>query len=286
MFEWLKRLFRIGIAEANSAIDKLEDPVKMTEQGIKDLKTDLNKSLQALAEVKASAIRSKKDLEKAKLNAANYEQKAVALLKKAQAGEIDPAEADRLAERALQKKDQLVNQVNASSKNTAMLDEQVAKMESNVNRLKSQISTWENELKTLKARSKVSEASKNLHKQLANIDSSGTVAMLEKMKEKVSEQEALAQSYADMNDAAVTEDEEIDRALGMGSGSATAHIEASDALLKLKAKLADSGGDDSSSSSSSSSSASSSSSTGGDSSGGGMSELDKLKQQLKDKDNG
>lgn len=66
MFAWLKRLFRIGIAEANSAIDKLEDPVKMTEQGIKDLKSDLNKSLQALAEVKASAIRSKKGIRKSK----------------------------------------------------------------------------------------------------------------------------------------------------------------------------------------------------------------------------
>ena len=29
-----RRLFRIGKAEANSAIDKMEDPIKMTEQGI------------------------------------------------------------------------------------------------------------------------------------------------------------------------------------------------------------------------------------------------------------
>lgn len=280
MFAWLKRLFRIGIAEANSAIDKLEDPVKMTEQGIKDLKSDLNKSLQALAEVKASAIRSKKELERAKLNAANYEQKAIALLKKAQAGEIDPAEADRLAEKALEKKDQLVKQVNASSKNTEMLDEQVGKMEANVNRLKTQISTWENELKTLKARSKVSEASKKLHKQLANIDSSGTVAMLEKMKEKVNEQEALAQSYADMADVSVSEDDEIDRALGMGSSSTTASLEASDALLKLKAKMAESSESTSSNTSSESTNTSADASAG--SAGGGTSELDKLKQQLKD----
>lgn len=157
-----------------------------------------------------------------------------------------------------------------------MLDEQVSKMEANVNRLKSQISTWENELKTLKARSKVSEASKKLHKQLANIDSSGTVAMLEKMKEKVGEQEALAQSYADMADVNMSEDEEIDRALGMGDTTSTASIEASDALLKLKAKMAEGGGmsNKSTSSSSSSSSSTSSSSTG-------SSELDKLKEQLK-----
>ena len=33
-----KRLFRIGKAEANSIVDQLEDPIKLTEQGIRDLK--------------------------------------------------------------------------------------------------------------------------------------------------------------------------------------------------------------------------------------------------------
>ena len=40
----LRRLFTIGKAEANSAVDKLEDPIKMTEQGIRDLKEDLDKA--------------------------------------------------------------------------------------------------------------------------------------------------------------------------------------------------------------------------------------------------
>ena len=56
-----KRLFKVGEAEAHSALDKLEDPIKMTEQGIRDLKKDLDASLKAMAEVKAMAIRSKND---------------------------------------------------------------------------------------------------------------------------------------------------------------------------------------------------------------------------------
>jgi phage shock protein A len=36
------RLFNVGKAEAHAAIDKLEDPIKMTEQGIRDLKKDLD----------------------------------------------------------------------------------------------------------------------------------------------------------------------------------------------------------------------------------------------------
>ncbi len=280
MFAWLKRLFRIGVAEANSALDQLEDPVKMTEQGIKDLKSDLQKSMTALAEVKAASIRAKKELEQAKSNAGEYENKAVALLQRAQAGELDPNEADRLAAKALEKKDQLLSRVSSSQSNVNMLEEQVAKMDQNVQRLRGQISTWENELKTLKARSKVSAATKKLNQQLANVDSSGTVALLEKMKDKVNEQEALAQSYADIVDSNVSEDDEINKALG-GSYQSGGAIEGaqSDALLKLKAKMA------SQSQSQSSSSESSSTESSSSSAGTGNSELDKLKEQLKNKGN-
>ena len=36
-----KRLFRISQAEIHAAVDKMEDPVKMTEQGLGDLRQDL-----------------------------------------------------------------------------------------------------------------------------------------------------------------------------------------------------------------------------------------------------
>ena len=37
-----KRIFKIGQAETHSIIDRLEDPIKLTEQGIRDLKKDLD----------------------------------------------------------------------------------------------------------------------------------------------------------------------------------------------------------------------------------------------------
>ena len=45
MVNFFKRLFKIGEAEANAVIDKMEDPIKLTEQGIRDMKGDLQKSL-------------------------------------------------------------------------------------------------------------------------------------------------------------------------------------------------------------------------------------------------
>src|SRR5210317_1959475 len=76
-----RRLFRIGSAEANSLVDKLEDPIKMTEQGIRDLKGDLTKALEALAEVKALAIRARNDANTDTEKAKDYEKKAILLLK-------------------------------------------------------------------------------------------------------------------------------------------------------------------------------------------------------------
>ena len=67
------RIFKIGQAEAHNIVDKLEDPIKLTEQGIRDLKKDLDESLKALAEVKAMSIRAKKESADAKNRAKSYE---------------------------------------------------------------------------------------------------------------------------------------------------------------------------------------------------------------------
>ncbi len=232
---FFKRLFKMGEAEAHSALDKLEDPTKMTEQGIRDMKKQLDESIKALAEVKAMAIRAKNEANGHRNKMKEYENKAIALINSASKGKIDPAEADRLAASALNQKEQSAQNLQVALNNQKTYEGQVAKLESSVNRLKQTISKWENEAKTLKARAKVSKATQKVNKQLANIDSSGTVAMLERMKEKVENQEALAESYADLAYENRSLDEEIDSVLESSS-------DGSDALAALKAKLA--GGDD------------------------------------------
>ena len=53
-----KRIFRIGQAEIHSVVEKMEEPIKMTEQGIREMREDLNQALEAYAKVKAMAIRT------------------------------------------------------------------------------------------------------------------------------------------------------------------------------------------------------------------------------------
>lgn len=227
-----QRLFKLGQSQAHDIVNKFEDPIKMTEQGIRDLKKDLESSMRSLAEVKGIAIRMKKDAENSKRLAADYERKAMLLLQKMQKGDMNQADAERLAGEALSKKEE------SSQKTVRLMNEyeQQAKMSSqlqvNVDKVRSTVSTYENDLITLKARAKTAAATRKVNEQMAKVDSSGTIAMLEKMKSKVEEDESLAQSYGEIVSADKSVDNEIDAALSGGETSP-----ASDQLAALKTKM-------------------------------------------------
>ncbi|MDR2039303.1 MAG: PspA/IM30 family protein [Bacteroidales bacterium] len=209
-----KRLLRIGQAEIHSAVDKMEDPIKMTEQGIREMKEDLEKTVESLAKVKAMAIRTKNEKNKKVVEAQDYENKAVLLLSKAQKGELDMVQAEKLAREALAIKERLFNECADLGGQQQTHEKAVDDIQKNVDILKFNINKWENELKTLRARVKVSRATKEVNKQMAQIDSNSTISMLERMKEKVEEEEALAQAYGDLAKNNKSVDDEINHAIG------------------------------------------------------------------------
>ena len=131
-----QRLFKTGQAEAHALVDKLEDPIKMSEQAIRDLKNDLGESLKSLAEVKGIAIRVGKEAESSKHLAADYELKAMGLLQKAESGDMDAGEAERLAREALTRKEEAASRALESAQQSQSQDEMVAKLQNNVNTLK------------------------------------------------------------------------------------------------------------------------------------------------------
>jgi len=225
------RLFKIGQAEAHSVVDKLEDPIKLTEQGIRDLKKNLDQSLQAFAEVKALAIRSKREINDYTNQSQNYEQKAMLILKKAQDGGLDASEADRLAGEALSRKTDADSNAERSKTDLQKLEGNIKQLDSNIQGLKSKISHYENELKTLKARAKVSEATKKINKSMSGIDSGSTISMLEKMKDKVARDEELAEAYGEMANANQSLDDELDSVLN------DSDVKASSALEEMKRKM-------------------------------------------------
>ncbi len=227
-----QRLFKVGQSEAHSAIDKFENPIKLTEQGIRDLKKDLQESMKSLAEVKGVAIRLKREAEEDKKRAVDYERKAMLLLKKMESGELEAAQAERLASESLSRKEEVSQKAVRLTQDWEKQDKMAAQLQRNVEKLKSTVSAYENDLITLRARAKTASATRKINEQMAKVDSSGTISMLEKMKSKVEEDEALAESYGEMAAVDKSVDDEINAALEGGSTSP-----ASDQLIALKKKM-------------------------------------------------
>ncbi len=226
------RLFKVGQAEAHAIVDKFEDPIKITEQGIRDLKSDLQNAMNGLAEVKGVSIRLGKEADDAKRQANEYERKAVLLLQRFQEGQLDQTQADRLATEALNQKELAAQRAARLSQDTEQQQRMASQLQDKVQQLKSAISTYENELVTLRARAKTAESTKKINQHLAQVDSSSTIAMLERMKRKVEEDEALAQAYGEVGQVDTSVDAEINKALAGASISKT-----QDQLQAMKARL-------------------------------------------------
>tara|TARA_B100000749_G_scaffold37162_2_gene25656 strand:- start:543 stop:1253 length:711 start_codon:yes stop_codon:yes gene_type:complete len=227
-----QRIFKVTQSEAHASMDKFEDPIKMSEQGVRDLKTSLQASMVSLAQVKSLAIRLQKETDDHKKRAADYERKAMLLLKRMQGGEIEGAEAERLATEALSKKEEALQRHTTVSGEQQAQQRLADQLQTKVEELKRQISKYENEVVTLRARARTASSMRKINQQLAGADASGTVAMLEKMKNKVQEEESLAEAYGQLSDVGGTIDEDIDKALALPSTAAT-----SDSLAELKKKM-------------------------------------------------
>lgn len=208
-----KRLFRIGQAEIHAAVDKMEDPIKMTEQGLRELRADLAEATEAYAKVKALAIRAGNDQFHCQQESRNYAEKAILIMQKAQSGQIDLVKAEDLAREALSLHKKYHIESEELSEQAVALQQSSSEMLRNTEILKENMEKWEKELRTLKARVKVSKATEQVNKQLAQVDGNGIITMLERMKSKVEDQEALAQAYGELSKGNNSKKEELNSIL-------------------------------------------------------------------------
>lgn len=208
-----KRLFKISQAEIHAAVDKMEDPVKMTEQGLRELREDLAQATESYAKVKALAIRTENEQIQSQQQSMTYAEKAVLIMQKAQTGQVDLVKAEELAREALSLRRKFYLESEERGHQVIALQQSSSEMLRNTEILKENLEKWEKELRTLKARVKVSKATEQVNKQMAQLDNNGTIAMLERMKNKVEDQEALAKAYGEIARDKHTLKDELDSIL-------------------------------------------------------------------------
>lgn len=228
----IQQLFKVLQSFLHAFVNKIQDPILMAEQGIRDLKKDYDNSMRSLAEIKALSIETNNKIAEQTEIAKDYEQKALTILQKAQKGDLDQANADRLAAEALKKKQIAVESIKKYSLDKRNFEAMSEKMENKIINLKEQIANWENEVKTLKARHKVAITSQKMSKQIVSMSNDSAQALLENMKEKVNKEEAMANAYDEMALIESDIDKEINAAIGT-----TYSDEVQQSLLELKKQI-------------------------------------------------
>lgn len=193
-----KRLLKIGQAEIHALVDMMEDPISLSEQGIRDMKKQLGETIELSAKVRATVIRSENQIKEKEQEAFQLAEKAKLALTKAQEGELTAEQGERLAGEALLTKKRLLDDMQTLREEINEHETKRGEINQHIEVLKFNIAKWEKELTTLRAKQKVNEAAFLANQQMANIDSNSTLDMLHRVKRKVANDEAIAEAYAEM----------------------------------------------------------------------------------------
>ena len=224
------RLFRIGQSEANAVVDKMEDPVKMADQILRELRENYQQAINGEAEIKAIALGHRSDEKKAKTQANDWEKKANDLLDMIEHGKIDEAKGTDLATKAAETAQSYEKQANEFGSMAKREEDAIAIMDQKIKAIKNQISETESRSEMLKARAKTAEASEKINKTLSTVDTDGLMSTLDRMDKKVTAQEFKAQAYSELSDVTLSTGQEIDKVLSQSSSNS--------ALDALRAKRA------------------------------------------------
>lgn len=222
------RLFRIGKAEANAVVDKLEDPAKMADQILRELRSNYQQAIQGEAEIKALALQHRASELQYRNTAAEWEKKTNDLLDKVESKQLDEAKGNELATKAAEAYKNATAQADQYARMAEKEESAVNVMDLKIKQIKDQIAETESRAQLIQSRAKTAEVSEKVNKTLSNVDTDGLMATLNRMDQKASAQEFRAAAYAQIEDSTLSTEQEINKALGTGS--------ASNALEEIKAK--------------------------------------------------
>jgi phage shock protein A len=224
------RLFRIGKAEANAAVDKIEDPAKMAAQILRELRENYQQAVQGEAEIKALALQHRASELQYRNSAADWEKKANDLIDRVESKQLDEVKGNELASKAAEAYQSALNEADQFAKMAEKEESAVAVMDLKIKQIKDQIAETESRAQLINSRAKTAEVSEKINKTLSNVDTDGLMATLNRMDEKASAQEFRAAAYAQIDDSTLSTEQEINKVLGTGSTSS--------ALDAIKAKRA------------------------------------------------
>lgn len=183
------RISDILKANINDLLDKAEDPEKMVKQIIADVEEQVRDATEALGQAMASERQAYAQLEKAKANSKEWEDKAKVALK---------AGNEELAKKALASKVEVDKNMQSFQASYDQIAAQTSELRSRVEILRQKLEEARQRQNMLIARAKMADATESVAAAVTNTDPNSALSKLEKMERKVEGKEARAEAFASM----------------------------------------------------------------------------------------
>ncbi len=218
-----KRLFRVGQANVNAAIDKMEDPVKMIDQILRELDVDIAKVTAAVTTQIAVEKRFERELKEATEVVNKRDQQARQAL--AAGDEALAREALSDKKRHAEKCSSLQENYDRAKQNSDKLRKQLQEMKDKVQEMKTQKSA-------LIAQAEAAKAQQRINKTMNGVGTEDLGATFAKMEEKIKQMRDEADAAQELSDEGKALDDKIDNML-----KSTKEMEIDDELAALKAEM-------------------------------------------------
>lgn len=197
-----KRLRDLTMSNINALIDKAEDPIKLTDQYIRDMQEDLEDAEKAVAAQIA--------IEK-KFKLLYEEQEALVKKRTEQAHTAAQAQNVDLARRALEEKKAAEAKMNEYKtnydSNKASADQLRAKLEE----MRKQLTEMKNKRETLVARYNAAKVQTEINKAMTGFSSDSAANGLKRMEDKMLQMEAQAEASNELNAKTASLDDEFEK---------------------------------------------------------------------------
>ncbi len=183
------RISDILKANINDLLDRAEDPEKMVKQIIADMEEQVRDATEALGQAMASEKQAYAQLEKAKANSKEWEDKAKVALK---------AGNEELAKKALASKVEVDKNIQSFQASYDQIAAQTSELHSRVEILRQKLEEARQRQNMLIARAKMADATESIATAVTDTAPNSALSKLEKMERKVEGKEARAEALASM----------------------------------------------------------------------------------------
>ena len=183
------RVGRVIKSNLNAMVSAAEDPEKILEQTVEDMREDQIQLRQAVAQAIAAQKRLEQQYNQAQKQSTEWHRRAQLALQKGD---------ENLAREALTRKKTFTETANSLKAQLDQSTTQVTSLKRNMTALESKIAEAKTKKDMLKARARAAKATEQISQAMGQVDTSGALSAFERMEDKVLQMEAKSEAVAEL----------------------------------------------------------------------------------------